>query len=102
MQNTKINKNNKITMMITRCGQMVNDNRPPIATTPIEMICLIVYERGLVRRSSANDHFLLLICSFSALAAAIFECLQLCQFLISMYMTKRGTRGIAPHSTLVL
>jgi hypothetical protein len=32
----------EITMMITRCGQMVNDKRPPIPTTLIEMIRLIV------------------------------------------------------------
>jgi hypothetical protein len=32
----------EITMMITRCGEMVNDKRLPTATTPIEMLFIIV------------------------------------------------------------
>jgi hypothetical protein len=47
----------EITMMITRFGQMVNDKRLLLATTPIAMLCIIVSRRGLVRRSSANDPF---------------------------------------------
>jgi hypothetical protein len=31
-----------ITMMITRCHPIVNDKRPPIATTFMEMLCIIV------------------------------------------------------------
>ena len=63
----------EITMMITRCGPMVNDKRQPIPTTPIDTLFKIVRGRGLVRRSSANDHFLLLICSFCTLLAVYFE-----------------------------
>jgi hypothetical protein len=41
----KIQKSTKIieiTMMITRCCQMANGKGPPMATTPIKMLCLIV------------------------------------------------------------
>jgi hypothetical protein len=48
----------EITMMITRCGQMVNDKRQPMAITPIDTLFKIVRGRGLVRSSSANDDFL--------------------------------------------
>jgi hypothetical protein len=47
----------EITMMTTGCHPRVNDKRPPIATTPIEMLCLIVSGGGLVRRSSATTIF---------------------------------------------
>jgi hypothetical protein len=49
----------EITMMITHCHPRVNDKRPSIATTFIDRLFKIVRGRGLVRRSSANDHFLL-------------------------------------------
>jgi hypothetical protein len=55
---TKKKKIIEITMMITCCGQMVNNKGPPIATTPIDTLFKIVRGRGLVRRSSANDDFL--------------------------------------------
>jgi hypothetical protein len=45
-------------MMITRFGQMVNDKRPPKATSFINTLFKIVRGRGLVRRSRANNHFL--------------------------------------------
>jgi hypothetical protein len=38
----------EITMMITRCGQMVNDKRQPIPTTFIDTLFKIVSGRGLV------------------------------------------------------
>jgi hypothetical protein len=55
IQNPKIEI--MITMMITRCHPIVNDKRPPIATTFIDKLFKIGRGRGLVRRSSANDHF---------------------------------------------
>jgi hypothetical protein len=39
---SKTSENHKITMMITRCCQMTNGKGPPMATTSIEMLCLIV------------------------------------------------------------
>jgi hypothetical protein len=39
---SKIIQNHPITMMITRCRPMGNDKRTPMATTFIDMLCLIV------------------------------------------------------------
>jgi hypothetical protein len=39
---------------------------------------------------------------FCALAAVIFEYLQLCHFSSALYMTISGTRCVTPHATLVL
>jgi hypothetical protein len=39
---SKIIENHPITMMITHCRPMGNDKRRLMATTPIEMVCLIV------------------------------------------------------------
>jgi hypothetical protein len=55
---SQIIKNRPITMMITCCGPMGNDKRQPIPTTFIDTLFKIVRGRGLVKRSSANDHFL--------------------------------------------
>jgi hypothetical protein len=89
-------------MMITRCHPRVNDKRPPKATSFIDTLFKTVRGRGFVRRSSEKDYFLLLICSFCALAAVIFGYLRFCRFSMALYMTKRGTRDVAPHATLLL
>jgi hypothetical protein len=39
---SKNHQKNHITMMITHFGQMVNDKRLPIATTPIKKLFMIV------------------------------------------------------------
>jgi MFS-type transporter involved in bile tolerance (Atg22 family) len=99
---SKISEIIEITMMITRFGQMVNYKRPPKPSSFINTLFKIVRGRGLVRRSRANDHFLLLICSFYALVAVIFKYLQLCRFLMTPNIAKSGTRDVAPDSKLLL
>jgi hypothetical protein len=79
-----------------------NDKSYGTTLLSIAKLLVIVGGRGLVRRRSANDHFLQEICSFCALPAVIFDYLRFGPFSSAWYMNKRGARGIAPHSTIPL
>jgi hypothetical protein len=79
-----------------------NDKSYGATLLSIAKLLVIVRGRGLVRNSSANDHFLQEICSFCALLLLFFEYLHFRHFSSSLYINKRGARGVTPHATLLL
>jgi hypothetical protein len=98
-QNHHIKNDHGMLLLSCFCGI---DKGPPLPTTFIDTLFKIVRGRRLVRRSSANDHFLQQKPSFCALEALFLEFLQLCRFSSAWYMTKRGTWHVTPHATILL
>ena len=80
----------EITMMITCCCPKVNDKRQPIPTTFIDTLFKIVRGRGLVRRSSANDHFFTVEITALRTASSDFWIFPLPSFFITTVHDQKG------------